>query len=65
MYSSQIGLTTKKEEELATALRKKKASLSEAEIEEIVVRTKDLKQYQDTPSASIYSFTICITRYCS
>lgn len=47
----QIGLTTKKEEELATALRKKKASLSEAEIEEIVVRTKDLKQYQDTPSA--------------
>lgn len=44
------GLTVKKEEELAASLRKKKASLSEAEIEEIITRTKSLKQYQDTPN---------------
>ncbi len=46
----QSGLTTKREEALAAALREKKALFSEAEIEEIVSRTKHLKQYQDEPS---------------
>lgn len=46
----ESGLTTKREEQLTASLREKKASLSEAEIEEIVARTKSLKQYQDAPS---------------
>lgn len=47
----ESGLTTKKEAELAASLKVKKASLSKAEIEEIVARTKSLKKYQDTPTA--------------
>lgn len=44
------GLTIKKEEKLAASLNEKKAALSEKEREDIVNRTKALKEYQDAPS---------------
>jgi len=46
----QSGLTIQKEKELANLLKQKKASLSEQEREEIVNRTKSLRDYQDAPT---------------
>ncbi|MCM1144801.1 MAG: insulinase family protein [Blautia sp.] len=44
------GLTGKKDRELAAMLAEKKAGMSAAELEEIVEKTKALKQYQEEPS---------------
>lgn len=43
------GLTGRKEKELADALAKKKAELSDAQLLEIVEQTEALKQYQEEP----------------
>ncbi len=43
-------LTAKEDEKLAKKLADYKASLSEKELEQLVVSTKELKEYQDTPS---------------
>ncbi|MCM1087005.1 MAG: insulinase family protein [Muribaculaceae bacterium] len=44
------GLTGKKDRELEKMLAEKKAGMSAAELEEIVEKTKALKQYQEEPS---------------
>ena len=44
------GLTTQKEKALAEKLAAKKASLSAEEIQDIVLRTAELKAYQEKPS---------------
>ena len=44
------GLTGRKDRELAAKLARKKAELSEAELEEIVAQTEALKQYQEEPN---------------
>lgn len=45
------GLTGRKDKELAGLLARRKESMSEEEIERIVRETKELKEYQETPSA--------------
>lgn len=45
----EIGLSTKKDEELAKRLKEYKESLSDKEIEQIVNNTASLKNYQETP----------------
>ena len=44
----EIGLSTKKDEELAKKLEQYKASLSEEEVNKIIQNTKNLKEYQET-----------------
>lgn len=44
------GLTGKKDRELAKKLAERKAAMSQEEIEQIVRETKELKEYQETPS---------------
>ena len=44
------GLTGKKDRELAKQLAERKAAMSQEEIEQIVRETKELKEYQETPS---------------
>lgn len=44
-------LTAKEDAETAKKLAKYKASLSKEEIERLVAQTKELKEYQDTPSS--------------
>ncbi len=47
----EIGLSTKKDEELAKKLKEYKESLSEKEIEQIVNNTANLKNYQEKPDS--------------
>lgn len=47
----EIGLSTKKDEELAKKLKEYKESLSDKEIEQIVNNTASLKNYQETPDS--------------
>ncbi len=47
----QRGLTAKMEEELCQKLAAYKASLSKEEINELVTKTKKLRQFQETPSS--------------
>lgn len=44
------GLTGRKEKELAKQLAEKKAAMSKEDIEQIVRETRELKEYQETPS---------------
>jgi Zn-dependent M16 (insulinase) family peptidase len=46
----KVGLTTAMEQEVKDKLAKYKASLSNEELERLVVATKDLTQYQEEPS---------------
>lgn len=46
----QKGLNAKQEEELSKKLAEYKASLSDAEIDQLIADTKHLKQYQEEPS---------------
>ena len=48
--SPKKNLTARIEEQTAKKLKEYKNSLSEAEIEALVRQTKELKDYQDTPS---------------
>ena len=50
VVAPERNLTAKEEEKLAKKLADYKASLSEAELEALVQATKELKEYQDTPS---------------
>lgn len=45
----RAGLTTKKDQELEEKLQQKKAAMSEEEIQNVVARTKALKDYQEAP----------------
>ena len=47
----KAGLNREKEEAVKEKLAEYKASLSKEEIEEMVAKTKQLKEYQDTPSS--------------
>lgn len=51
ILSPKRNLTAQMEAETAEKLRAYKESLSEAEVEDIVRQTRELKEYQDTPSA--------------
>ena len=50
MAVPKVGLDAENEEKKAEKLRVYKDSLSKEEIEEIVRHTKELKEYQETPS---------------
>ena len=50
MAVPKVGLDAENEEKTAEKLRVYKESLSKEEIEEIVRHTKELKEYQETPS---------------
>lgn len=50
VVAPERNLTAKEDEKLAKKLAEYKASLSEEELENLVTATKELKEYQDTPS---------------
>ena len=50
VVAPEKNLTTKEDEKLAKKLADYKASLSEEELEKLVKATRELKEYQDTPS---------------
>ena len=50
VVAPERNLTAKEDEKLAKKLAEYKASLSEEELEKLVTATKELKEYQDTPS---------------
>ena len=50
VVAPEKNLTTKEDEKLAKKLADYKASLSEEELEKLVCATRELKEYQDTPS---------------
>ena len=50
VVASEKNLTAKEDEKLAKKLADYKASLSEEELEALVTATRELKEYQDTPS---------------
>ncbi|MBO4375184.1 MAG: insulinase family protein [Lachnospiraceae bacterium] len=50
MLKPEKGLTAKKDEETAKKLKKYRDSLSEKEIEKIIKDTRELKEYQSSPS---------------
>ncbi len=52
------GLARKRDEELKEKMAKLKASLSHEELEEIIKQTKELKEYQSTPSTKEELMTI-------
>ncbi len=50
VVAPERNLTAKEDEKLAKKLAEYKASLSEEELEKLVTATRELKEYQDTPS---------------
>ena len=50
VVAPERNLTAKEDEKLAKKLAEHKASLSEEELEKLVTATRELKEYQDTPS---------------
>ena len=50
VFNPVAGMASKKDEELRVKLAKIKASMSEEELDYIVERTRQLKEYQNTPS---------------
>ena len=51
VVAPEKNLTAKEDEKLAKKLAAYKASLSEEELEKLVTATRELKEYQDTPSS--------------